>query len=104
MTGTLTTDAEYRRTNYGHALLTVYVGQGPNAMPWKATIRIEDTPAALIAASAKAHRMRRGHPVTVWAENIQQQQWTPADRHLRLHGVTEITEHQPQPFRTEIAP
>lgn len=95
VTGTLTTDAEYRRTTQGHALLTVYISQGPDAMTWRATQRIEPTAAALMAASAKAHRLRRGQLVTVWASHVPQQ-WTPADQHLHLHSVTDITEHQQQ--------
>jgi hypothetical protein len=103
ITGTLTTDAEYRRTTHGHALLTVYISQGPDAMTWRATQRIDPTPAALIAASAKAHRMCAGQQVTVWAQFVPQQ-WTPADRHLHLHGVTDITEHQPHHSHTGTTP
>lgn len=102
MTGTLTMDAEYRRTTQDHAILTVYISQGPDAMPYRATQHLDTHPSTLIAASAKAHRLRRGMLVTVWAECVLLQQTRPD--HLHLGNVTDITEHQPQPFRTEIAP
>ena len=102
MTGVLTADAEYRRTTQSHAFLTVYISQGPGTMPWRATQHLDTSPSTLIAASAKAHRLRRGMLVTVWAKCVLLQQTRPD--HLHLDGVTDITEHQPQPFRTEPAP
>lgn len=64
ITGQLTQDAEYRVTPYGHALLTVYVGQGPDAMPWKASQQVGPDPLELMAASAKAYQLKRGALVT----------------------------------------
>jgi hypothetical protein len=72
-------------------------------MTWRASQRIDPTPAALIAASAKAHRMRVGQQVTVWATHVQQQR-TPADQYLHLHGVTDITEHITPTRYTETTP
>lgn len=92
ITGTLTTGAEFRLTPRGHGTLTVYVTQGPGTHTWRAVQNIDPTPAALIAARAKAHRLQRGTVVTVWAKYAPAS-WTPGDRHIALHDITDITEH-----------
>lgn len=100
MTGILSQDAEYRVTIRDHALLIVYISQGPDALPWRAVQRIDTNPSALMAAQAKAHRLRAGLTVTVWASYVPRT-WTADDHHIHLNGVTDITEHTPQHHHTD---
>ena len=100
VTGRLIQDAEYRMTSHGHALLTVYVGQGPDAMPWRASQRVGPDPLELMTAITKAHQLKKGALVTVWAEFVPSK-WTPGSRHIHLNGVTDITEHTSQHHHTD---
>lgn len=93
-------DAEYRVTTQDHALLIVHISQGPDALQWRAVQRIDMTPAALMAAQAKAYRLRAGQTVTVWASHVPRT-WKADDSYIHLNGVTDITEHTPQHHHTD---
>ena len=88
--GTLAEDARFSITHtaphQGHLAVQITAAKG---LPIVATQNVGSNPSDHIAASAKAHELRRGSRVTVYAAGAT----TQTDHGLaciRLHGVTEI--------------